>query len=175
MTNKKGNPEPSYCVQFGVDYEAKIITGIVVTDEITDQHTFPVISDQCVENIGKKPKVFMADKAYHNLVTFNHTERKGYMVLTPTSKQTRQKKNKLNPNPFHKDHFTYDNKKDIFICSQGHPLHHKYEYPKYDDNGTIIKNIRVLEQNIVQNVPINRNAHQNIIKEQSAKMQQNTN
>ena len=33
MTNKKGNPEPSYCVQFAVDYEAKIITGVVVTDE----------------------------------------------------------------------------------------------------------------------------------------------
>lgn len=153
MTNKKGNPEPSYCVQFGVDYEAKIITGIVVTDEITDQHTFPVISDQCVDNIGKKPKVFIADTAYHNLVTFNHTEQKGYMVLTPTSKQTRQKKNKLNIKLFHKDHFTYDNKKDIFICPQGHPLHHKYEYPKYDDNGTIIKNIRVYRAEYCPNCP----------------------
>ena len=153
MTNKKGNPEPSYCVQFAVDYEAKIITGVVVTDEITDQHTFPEISDKCVENIGKKPKVFIADTAYHNLVTFNHTEKRDYMVLTPTGKQTREIKKKLNPHPYHKDHFKYDNKKDVFICPEGQLLHHKYEYPKYDENGTIIKNIRVYRAEHCPNCP----------------------
>ena len=49
------------------------------------------------------------------------------MVLTPTGKQTREKKKKLNPHPYHKDHFKYDNEKDVFICPEGQLLHHKYE------------------------------------------------
>jgi len=153
MTNKKGNAEPSYCIQFAVDYEAKIITGIVVTDEITDQHTFPEISDKCVENIGKKPQAFIADTAYHNQVTFNHTQNKNYMVLTPTSKQTRMKKNKLNPKPYPKDHFTYDNTKDVFICPEGQPLHFKYEYPKYDENNTITKKYTNIQGRILPQCP----------------------
>lgn len=143
ITNKKGNAEPGYCIQFAGDYEAKIITGIHVTDKTTDAHTFPEISDKCVENIGKKPDYFLADTAYHNIVTYNHSQRNGYTILTPTSTQTRKNKKKLNPKPFHKDHFTYHPEKDLFTCPMNKPLPLKYEYPKYDEKGEITKNIRV--------------------------------
>ena len=143
ITNKKGNAEPGYCIQFAGDYEAKIITGIVVTDKTTDAHTFPEIADKCIENTGKKPDYFLADTAYHNLITYNHCQKNKYTVLTPTGTQTRKNRKKLNPKPYHKDHFTYDAEKDQFICPEGNPLYQKYEYPKYDENNELIKNIRV--------------------------------
>ena len=153
MTNKKGVPEPSYCIQYAADNEAKIITAIVVTNEITDHKTFPIIAEKCMENIGKKPAVFTADTAYHNITTFDYAEKNQLLVLTPSYKETRRKKKKLNPKPYHKDHFQHDLDKDVFICPEGKELPLKYEYPEYDENDQLIKNRRIYKGQTCHNCP----------------------
>ena len=54
--------------------------------------------------------------------------------LIPTRKQSKEKIEKLNKNPYHKDHFEYDYEQDAFKCPENQYLkfYGKYTEPRKD-------------------------------------------
>ncbi len=61
--------------------------------------------------------------------------------LIPTRKQSQKRIERLNPNPFHKDHLGYDFEKDAFLCPNNKYLYFYKEYVEH--NGDSINQIKL--------------------------------
>ena len=116
MKGKKENFLVAYNVQSAVDYDTKMICAINVTQSPTDHYQLPDIADKAINNIGKAPKFISADTIYLNQITLSYFANNGIDGLIPTRKQSKEKIGKLNPKPFHKDHFYYISDLDLFMC-----------------------------------------------------------
>ena len=103
-------------MQSAVDYDTKLICGLHVTQSPTDHYELPDIADKAINNIGKIPKYMSADTIYLNQISLSYFINKGIDGLIPTRKQSKEKIGKLNPKPFHKDHFYYIKELDAFMC-----------------------------------------------------------
>ena len=128
MKGKKGNFLVAYNVQSAVDYDTKMICAINVTQSPTDHYQLPDIADKAINNIGKSPKFISADTIYLNQISLSYFANNGIDGLIPTRKQSKEKIGKLNPKPFHKDHFYYISDLDLFMCPAGQPMYFYKEY-----------------------------------------------
>ncbi len=128
MKGKKGNFLIAYNLQSAVDYDTKLICAINITQNPTDHYELPEIADKAIRNINTKPKYISADTIYLNQITLSYLTDKEIEGLIPTRKQSKEKIGKLNKNPYHKDHFTYDADSDTFLCPENQ---HLYFYKKY--------------------------------------------
>ena len=74
------------------------------------------------------------DTIYLNQISLSYLADKKIEGLIPNRKQSKEKIGKLNPNPYHKDHFQYDYKLDAFKCPENNYLHFfgKYIEPHKD-------------------------------------------
>ena len=121
-------------VNSAVDYDTKLICAINVTQNPTDHYELPNIAERAIRNINTKPKYISADTIYLNQISLSYFADKKIDGLIPTRKQSKEKIGKLNPNPYHKDHFEYDYESDAFKCPEGNYLHFfgKYIEPHKD-------------------------------------------
>lgn len=144
MRGKKGNFLIAYNIQSAVDYDTKLICAINITQNPTDHYELPEIAEKAIKNINTKPKYISADTIYLNQITLSYLADKEIEGLIPNRKQSKEKIGKLNPNPYHKDHFTYDTKLDAFLCPENQYLHFykKYTIPYNNSNqSNIIKRL----------------------------------
>ena len=123
MKGKKGNFMVAYNIQSAVDYDTKLICAINVTQNPTDHYELPNIAERAIKNINTKPKYISADTIYLNQISLSYLADKKIDGLIPNRKQSKEKIGKLNPNPYHKDHFEYNyelmdlNAQKIDICT----------------------------------------------------------
>lgn len=138
MKGKKGNFKIAYNVQSAVDCKSKLICGITVSQNPTDHYEIPSIVNKVINNIEKTPKHILADTIYLNPTNLAYLVDNNIDGAIPDRKQSKEKINKLNPNPYHKDHFEYNSQKDRFKCPEGEYLNFYKEYtlPANDDNKT---------------------------------------
>ena len=134
MKSKKGNFLIAYNIQSAVDYDTKLICAINVTQNPTDHYELPTIAERAIQNIQTTPKYISADTIYLNQISLSYLADKKIEGLIPNRKQSKEKIGKLNPNPYHKDHFQYDYKLDAFKCPENNYLHFfgKYIEPHKD-------------------------------------------
>ena len=96
----------AYNIQSAVDYDTKLICAINVTQSPTDHYELPAIAERAIRNIETTPKYISADTIYLNQITLSYFADNKINGLIPTRKQSKEKIGKLNPNQFHKDHFS---------------------------------------------------------------------
>ena len=131
MENKKGRKELSFNPQITVDHGSGIIVASEVTQDCTDHYQLEPQIERTEENIGKLPEgtKISDDNGYFNGKNLRYLEKKKLDGYIPDSKQAQEMKNKkLKDNPYSKDKFEYDEKKDCFICPRGETLTRKGEY-----------------------------------------------
>ena len=105
-------------IQSAVDYDTKLICAINITQNPTDHYELPKIAEKAIRNIKTKPKYISADTIYLNQISLSYLAYEKIEGLIPTRKQTKEKIGKLNENPYHKDHFTYNYELDAFKCPE---------------------------------------------------------
>lgn len=128
MKGKRGNFKIAYNVQSAVDCESKLICAITVSSNPTDHYEIPSIVDKTIKNTGKVPEYVLADTIYLNPTNLSYLLNNNINGVIPDRKQSKLKNNKLNSNPYHKDHFDYDSKEDRFKCPEGKYLNFYKEY-----------------------------------------------
>ena len=152
MLNKKGQTEISFNMQSAVDYESKMIVSVDINNKPTD-HTQLEKQIENVENtIEETPQVISADNGYHTNENINSIQNKDIDLLIPTRKQNKQHNHKLNPNPFHKDHFKYNFETDTYTCPEGKELYYQNSYK--------IKNTKKGQPNKIKRVYYNKDCYQ---------------
>jgi transposase len=119
--------ESCYNAQACVDDKSGIIIGESVVNDENDTKLLTDMVEKVEENPGTKPLETIADCGYYSPEEIMKAEKKGIDVLVNIPKQM---KPGMNKNRYHKSHFTYDRKKDVFICSEGKEL--KYSGKKKD-------------------------------------------
>lgn len=130
MRNKDGNSQISYNIQSAVDTKTKLICAVNITQNPTDHDELPEIVEKTIENTKTTPKIVSADTGYHNSTSIEYLHKKGIKGAIPDRKQTHKQQDKINPNPYHKDHFTYNYKDDTFTCPEKQTLYFKYQYTR---------------------------------------------
>lgn len=130
MKGKRGNYKIAYNIQSAVDSESKLICAITVSQSPTDHYELPKIADKTINNIGKKPKYISADTIYLNNTSLTYLVKKDIEDLIPNRKQSKKNTDRLNKNPYHKDHFEYNMDEDTFKCPEGEYLKFYKEYTK---------------------------------------------
>lgn len=148
MKGKRGNFKVAYNMQSAVDSETGLICAITISQNPTDHIELPTIVNKAIKNIGKKPEFVSADTIYLNNHNISYLINEGIEGLIPNRKQSKEDTNRLNKNPYHKDHFEYDLDSDTFKCPEGQHLTFYKEYiiekdektgkTKYKDYITII-------------------------------------
>ena len=128
----------AYNIQSAVDYDTKLICAINVTQNPTDHYELPEIAKKAIQNMNTKPKYISADTIYLNQITLSYLADEKIEGLIPTRKQSKEKIGKLNENPYHKDHFEYNNELNTFKCPKNQYLHFygKYTEPHKDPEKT---------------------------------------
>lgn len=128
MLNKKGRKELSYNLQSAVDYTSKLILAVHVSDKPLDHYQLPPTLVKAIQNSPVPLDKISADTGYHNEVSMSILEKyelDGYIV---TRKQTKDNRNKYNPNPFHKDNMIEIEGTNTFLCFNNELLFFKYKY-----------------------------------------------
>lgn len=136
MHNKQGVNEVAYNVQSAVDTTSKLICAINVSQKPTDHYELPEIVKNTITNLGDEPDYISADTGYHTETSFQYLEKTDITGLIPDRKQTRENTGRLSDNPFHKDHFRYDNEKDEYICPNNQKLSFKHMISHYNEDET---------------------------------------
>ncbi|WP_409200292.1 IS1182 family transposase [Methanobrevibacter sp. DSM 116169] len=134
MLNKKNKWEFDYNLQIGVDEYKGIMLSIELTNNPTDVHELIPQIEQIKENIGPLDEntQISADNGYSTDENIEYLEEEKLDGYISTRKLSRKlKNNKNNNNPYSKDNFTFNLKKDAYICPEGKILNQKgiYENP----------------------------------------------
>src|SRR3989339_408448 len=102
--------------------------GLIVNSEAVSQNNdlnqLSSQVEQCAETLGKPPAQVVSDSGYFSLKDIEKVA-EGVKVIMPGRKQA-QKENKKTPvEPFGKEEFSYDKKRDVYICPEGKILKNK--------------------------------------------------
>jgi transposase len=128
MKNKKDRIELAFNIQACVDYQSKLIVNLNAVQDPTDHNQLIPQMQKVLWTLNKYPEKISADYAYRGEKEFKFLKDNGIDGYIPNQKQTRQNKGKTHENPYHKDNFQYNNKKDIFKCPQNQILKFQKEY-----------------------------------------------
>ena len=113
-----------YNPQVVTDEKHGLIVNVDVVAESNDKNQFASQIRQANEILEKQCKVACSDSGYHNVNNLSEFEDKGITVIVPSQKQASSKKK--TEDLFSKEHFTYDDEKDEYICPEGQNL--KYSH-----------------------------------------------
>jgi len=121
MRMKNDELRAGYNVQ--LSSENQFVTNITVSQNASDTATFPEHFEKIVER-GEKyiPQNNIADAAYGSEENYTILEKHkvgNYLKYTSFYQDTKGG----NKNPFHRDHFKYNQQEDFYICPQGSELH----------------------------------------------------
>jgi len=102
----------SYNVQVAVDEKHKLIVAHEVTNSVTDYGQLSGISIKAKELLGVEKFNVVADRGYYDSEDIKACLAENITPFVPKSKTSANRKHGLYP----KEAFTYNKKKDIFIC-----------------------------------------------------------
>ena len=109
-----------YNVQTAVDTKNHIIVGHYVTNSVSDRGELFTIGKQAQAALGQKHITVLADKGYYSGQEIKDCQDTGMTPIVPKTDTSGNKKKGL----FTRDCFTYDAKKDAYIC----PAHEEIPY-----------------------------------------------
>ena len=119
MGNNRGGVDVAYNVQSAVDGKYDIILDYHVDMNPSDQGQLRYMAKRLLR-MGFRKFTLLADKGYYNgedLQKVKHYKIKAIVSRQKTSNPKEQ------PEVFHSDKFTYDEKQDIYLCPMGNTLH----------------------------------------------------
>lgn len=142
MKNKKGGFEHSYNPQITVDHKVGIIVANDVCKDATDNNQLEPQINQTEDNCGElkeKTKVTVDNGYYNgeNIDFLNNKKLDGYIPNYEDSQKAKGKNVEINR--FDKKNFKYDERKNEYICPEGHKL--KFSFKYYDK--TKKKNVKI--------------------------------
>lgn len=132
MKGKKGNYVVGHNIQIAVDTQSSLICAAHVSSSPTDHYLLPDIGKKAIQNIGFTPKFMSADSIYLNETSLLFFVEYGIDGLIKNRKQSKEDIGRLNPNPYHKDHFEYILDLDAFLCPENQLLTFYKEYVDYN-------------------------------------------
>ena len=83
MKLSDGGFRPCYNVQLASDVDSRVILGVAVTNEGTDQHQCIPMLDQLERRTGQLPVDVLLDGGYATQPTIDHATRRGVRPLAP--------------------------------------------------------------------------------------------
>ena len=93
------------------------MTAADVVQDPNDHHQLIPMLEQAKENTGKQADLSLADAGFHSGSDLADCEKREQVIVMPESQE------KILQNPYHKDHFSYDEKNDGYECPCGQILH----------------------------------------------------
>jgi len=127
-----------YNVQTAVDTKNHIIVGHYVTNSVSDRGELSTIGKQAQDALGQKNITVLADKGYYSGQEIKDCQDVGITPLVPKTDTSGNKKKGL----FTKEDFTYDAKKDVYICPANHEI--PYSYATVEKGKTILGYLSVI-------------------------------
>jgi len=126
---KSGLVKAGYRAQASIDAKHQVITACDVTSERTDNHQLLPLIGQTEKNLPElteQPSVIIsADSGYSSMDRLKILEEKPHIdaYIPDVIYQGKARGKKVSEDsPFHKVHFRYDQKKDVYICPEGKEL-----------------------------------------------------
>jgi len=113
----KGNFEYCYNGQISVDSQNQIIVGQHLTQNANDKNELKKAVDEIEKNTGKTPEKISADSGYRssdNISALEESKIDGYIATGKGEKDISDTDKKIGIK-----NFSYDSKKDVFICPAG--------------------------------------------------------
>lgn len=110
-----------YNAQIVVDEKLGLIVQSDVVNKNNDLEQMVDQITQANETIGKRCDVACADAGYSNTKELEKLDAQDIKVIVPSQQQASEKE----INPFDKERFQYDSKKDSYICPEGHELSYR--------------------------------------------------
>jgi transposase len=83
MKLSDGGYRPCYNVQLATDVDSRVILGVAVTNEGTDQHQFIPMLDQIERRTGQLPTDVLVDGGYATQPAIDHATRRGVRPVAP--------------------------------------------------------------------------------------------
>ncbi len=142
-TNNNGG-DICHNVQIAVDDKHHIVVAVDVTSEPIDKQQFHKISLQAKENMRVDTVTAIADKGYYSASEFAKCKEDNIIPIVSKADHS----NTAATLEYGKSKFIYDEKKDAYICPQGHRLH---PYKPRKKNPKLAGHVRYLIQPIVKN------------------------
>jgi transposase len=136
-TNMKGRQgsHAGYNAQTVADEKYGLIVSTEVVNKNNDLEQFSAQIEGANKVLGKDCTIACADAGYANTTNLKKILDKGITVVVPSQKQALHKP--VKDNPFSKDKFKYDKKKDCYICPENKEL--SFSYYKEDKNHNIYR------------------------------------
>jgi len=128
MLNKKNRKELSFNIQSAVDNRSGLIIVLNAVQDPTDHYQLISQLKNVKRVIGKYPDKISADYGYKTYESLKFLKDEKIDRYISNQKQTRENKGKKPANPYHKDYFTYDEEKDVYICPENQTLHYQRSY-----------------------------------------------
>jgi hypothetical protein len=117
MKTNNGGHEVSFNVQMVVDAENKLIAEYEVTNEGNDRGQLANMAKKGKEALQVDKLTVLADRGYFDGNTIKECEAAGITPYLPTPESSAKAKG-----VFPADNFSYDEKRDLYICPQGKEL-----------------------------------------------------
>lgn len=99
--------------------------GLVVTTDVVNQsvdaNQLSMQAQQAKDTLGKKPETICADNGYYSIDDIEQMDA-GINVIIPSQGQLIKERAPDKIKPFPKDAFTYDDKRDCYICPENKEL-----------------------------------------------------
>lgn len=126
---KSGLVKAGYRAEASIDSKHQIITACDVTNDRTDNYQLLPLIEQTEENlpeVTEQPSVIIsADSGYSSMDRLKELEEKPHIdaYIPDVIYQGKARGKKVSEDsPFHKIHFRYNKKKDVYICPEGKEL-----------------------------------------------------
>lgn len=127
----------AYNAQAAVDAQEQVIVATEVTNQSYDfDHLLPMV-DQTEANTEASINVLTADAGYSCADNLEKLENRQIDAYIPDAQHQGQARGKA-LSPFHKDNFSYDESRDVFICPEGKELKFRYPQRRNDKDGYLI-------------------------------------
>ena len=123
----------------GIAVENGLVLNYIIDDHCGDSVSFIPLMDGVVENIGKKPENVNTDGAYGNEENHAYLEEKEIGNYLKFNLYHKEKSKKWREEKFRLNDFTYDEKKDEFICKNNVKLKFTEEGERLTKTGYIQK------------------------------------
>ena len=123
----------------GIAVENGLVLNYIIDDHCGDSVSFIPLMDGVVENIGKKPENVNTDGAYGNEENHAYLEEKEIGNYLKFNLYHKEKSKKWREEKFRLNDFTYDEKKDEFICKNNVKLKFTEERERLTKTGYIQK------------------------------------
>lgn len=142
MKERTGVITPAYNCQISVS-EGQIITVASVVVEANDRKQLIPMIEATEEVTGEQVKEIIADSGYASYDNFEYLSEKGKEGYIPDQYFEKVKHGEYDKpeNKYHKENFTYDKEKDLYICPEGKEL--RFYKDRDSDEGAIKRRQRI--------------------------------